>query len=135
LVEGAGLKLDVLGASITSLLRRHPLPAAIAASVIVLVLTRGVPRGGKSKNLTIRMSEGPVAGRKPRPGLSRTVGRMRETAHDVFGGWMASLSTSIEQFAVEVARAAAQSLVRAGDAMIAAGFERLAQSLSQIGKV
>jgi hypothetical protein len=53
----------------------------------------------------------------------------------VFANRTAAISTSVERFAIEITQQAAQGMVRVGDAMIATGFERLAESLSQMGRV
>jgi hypothetical protein len=134
--EGAGLKADALGVSIASVLMRHPVPLAIAGSVALLFLTRRYKPGRKSKQAPFAASLD-LLDRRPVPHafVSRIAGRVSETAGDVFGSWTAALATSIERFAVELTREAAQGVVRAGDAMIASGIERLAQSLSQTGKV
>jgi hypothetical protein len=135
--EGAGLKAEALGTSVASVLMRHPVPLAIAGTLVVLLFARRYQPRQKSKELALRAGVGyvPDRQRSRRSVASRIANSMSETAGDVFGSWTASMSTSVERFAVELTREAAQALVRAGDAMIASGFERLAQSLSQIRKV
>jgi hypothetical protein len=136
LADRAGLKADALGMSMASVMMRNPLPLAIAGSVVLVFLARHQDRQSKKTPATA-MNLGPVSQRKalPRSFLSRIGDKVIETAGDVFGNWTAAVSTSIERFVVDLTREVAESMVRAGDAMIASGFERLAQSLSQIGKV
>jgi hypothetical protein len=128
-------KVRLLGASAAAGVARNPIPWALGVAVVLLFLSR--QRRAPKIELPVSLSVGTAANpalsvsQNPKVGLAAKIGR---TAGEVFENWAGTLSTSIEQFALQLTREAAQSLVRAADAMIATGLERLAQTLAQMSK-
>jgi hypothetical protein len=140
LADGADVKANDLTTSAVALLARNPVPLAIigSAALVLFAYRRRADRYHRSAPVSMPVRE--PASAIPRSstgqrGYRRSVAaKMRETAEEVFNNWGLAVTNSIDRFAVEITRQLSQSLVRAGDAMIASGFERLAQSLSQMGK-